>query len=52
MDSGLRRRHLRLWIVFGPLLVIGAAVLLTLRPPVLGNDGQEIPGRIGSGDAP
>lgn len=52
MDSGLRRRHLRLWIVLGPMLVIGAAVLLALRPPVIGGSRHETPGRIGTGEVP
>lgn len=52
MDSGLRQRHLRLWIVLGPMLVIGAAVLLALRPPLLGANRPETPGRIGTGESP
>ena len=52
MDIGLRRRHLRIWIVLGPMLVVGAAVLLALRPPPIGARGSETTVRPGAGESP
>ena len=52
MDITLRARHLRLWVVLGPLLVIGTLMLLALRPPAAGRTHADAPGRIGTGDAP
>lgn len=35
MDRELRKRHVRIWIVLGPILVAGLIVAIVLRPPAL-----------------
>lgn len=41
MDRELRKRHVRIWMVLGPILVAGLIVAIVLRPPVLVH--QEVP---------
>jgi len=35
MIRPLRRRHLTIWAVLGPVLTLGVIALLLLRPPTL-----------------
>lgn len=51
MDVMLRKRHLRLWIVIGPLLVICVVTLLVLRPTPVGIERAPVV-RTGPGAGP
>lgn len=35
MNRELRKRHLRLWMLLGPILIAGVVVAIILRPPPL-----------------
>ena len=35
MNTKLRRRHARLWVVLGPLLIAGIVSAIVLRPPFI-----------------
>ncbi len=48
MNQRLRKRHLRIWVLLGPILIAGVVVALVLRPPSLShNDARSV-----SGDLP
>jgi hypothetical protein len=38
MNRELRKRHLRIWSLLGPILIAGVVVALVLRPPSLTKD--------------
>jgi len=41
MIRPLRRRHLQIWVLLGPVLLLGVIALLTLRPPALNSAPSE-----------
>jgi len=46
MTRGQRRAHAILWLLLGPLLLVGAALLLANRPPAAGPIAPTSPGAI------
>ena len=46
MNRGQRKTHVLLWLLLGPLLLVGAVLLLANRPPAAAPTTPTYPGAI------